>query len=132
MPAIQLSVIIPIYNEALNIPTLYKRLKRVMLSLQLSHELIFVNDCSRDESLELIRDLNCTDPAVKFIDFSRNFGHQLAVTAGLAYSSGDAVAIIDADLQDPPELIADLYKKMNEGFEVVYAKRKSRKDKSVL
>ncbi|MBK7762416.1 MAG: glycosyltransferase family 2 protein [Bacteroidetes bacterium] len=129
-PAI--SIIIPIYNESLNIPTLYGRLKAVMEKLSISYELVFVNDCSKDNSILLIKQFATQDKQVKYIDFSRNFGHQIAVTAGLAMCKGEAVAIIDADLQDPPELIFDLYTKMQEGYEVVYAKRRSRKDKSIL
>lgn len=128
----ELSIIIPIYNEALNIPTLYGRLKAVMEKLAISYELVFVNDSSKDNSILLIKQFATQDPSVKYIDFSRNFGHQIAVTAGLTMCKGNAVAIIDADLQDPPELIADLYNKMQEGYEVVYAKRRSRKDKSIL
>lgn len=128
----ELSIIIPIYNEALNIPTLYGRLKAVMEKLAISYELVFVNDSSKDNSILLIKQFATQDPSVKYIDFSRNFGHQIAVTAGLAMCKGNAVAIIDADLQDPPELIADLYNTMQEGYEVVYAKRRSRKDKSIF
>jgi dolichol-phosphate mannosyltransferase len=132
MSAPQLSVIIPIYNEELNIPVLYPRVKKVMQELGISHELIFVNDCSRDSSIQLIKELAIADSAVKYIDFSRNFGHQIAVSAGLDLCLGTYIAIIDADLQDPPELIADLYHKMRQGYEVVYAKRRSRKDKSLF
>ncbi|MBK8668636.1 MAG: glycosyltransferase family 2 protein [Saprospiraceae bacterium] len=127
-----ISVIIPIYNEELNIATLYDRVSVVMKSLKQNYELIFVNDCSKDSSLFLIKQLALKDSCVKFIDFSRNFGHQIAVSAGLEYSSGDFVAIIDADLQDPPELISDLYQKINQDYDVVYAKRRSRKDKNIL
>lgn len=128
----ELSVVIPIYNESANISVLYERLKAVVEDLQLSYELIFVNDGSRDDSLAQIQTLAKQDATVKFIDFSRNFGHQIAVTAGLDYSEGEAVVIIDADLQDPPELIKDLYEKMKEGFEVVYARRRRRKGEGVL
>ncbi|NNE30389.1 MAG: glycosyltransferase family 2 protein [Saprospiraceae bacterium] len=127
-----ISVVIPTYNEEENIPLLYNRLKSTVSDLGLSHEFIFVNDGSRDRSMQQVRQLSTQDPAVKFVDFSRNFGHQIAVTAGLDHSSGDSVVIIDADLQDPPEVIADLYKKMKEGYEVVYAKRASREGESWL
>jgi dolichol-phosphate mannosyltransferase len=127
-----LSVIIPIYNEADNIRALYDRLRKVTGELGLSHELIFVNDGSRDRSLELIRELAAGDPAVKYIDFSRNFGHQIAVTAGIDHCGGQAVAIIDADLQDPPELIGAMYKKLQEGFQVVYARRRSRQGEGLF
>lgn len=124
------SVIIPIYNEIDNIDLLYSRVKAVMQSLSENHELIFVNDGSKDNSLQAIRALRTKDSCVQYIDLSRNFGHQIAVTAGLDKSLGNRVIIIDADLQDPPELIIDLDKKMDEGHEVVYAKRKKRKGES--
>ncbi|QHL88024.1 glycosyltransferase [Nibribacter ruber] len=123
-PAI--SVIVPVYNEEKNLPELYRRLKDALLSLQLPHELIFVNDGSKDKSLlELLR-LGQEDDSVFYINFSRNFGHQIAVTAGLDACRGACAVIIDGDLQDPPELIPDLYRKYQEGHEVVYAQRASR------
>lgn len=128
----ELSVIIPIYNEELNIQALYDRLKSVLSSITSSHEFIFVNDGSKDRSIFLIKELSKQDSAVKYINFSRNFGHQIAVTAGLDHSTGNAVVIIDADLQDPPELIGEMYQKMKEGYEVVYAKRRSRQGESFL
>ncbi|MCR5887961.1 glycosyltransferase family 2 protein [Hymenobacter sp. J193] len=128
--AVDLSVIIPIYNEEANIPTLYARLRSVLDPMQLRCEYIFINDGSRDRSLELIQNLAARESDVRYIDFSRNFGHQIAVTAGLDLSLGEAVAIIDADLQDPPELIPQLYQKLLQGFEVVYAKRRSRQGES--
>lgn len=127
-----ISVIIPVYNEENNIQTLYDRLSQVMQNLNVTYELIFVNDGSKDASIGLIKVLSKKYAEVKYIDFSRNFGHQIAVTAGLDKTSGDAVVIIDADLQDPPELIAEMYQKRNEGFEVIYAKRKNRKGESFL
>lgn len=128
----KISVIIPVFNEELNIGTLYARIKDVFVKIDVNHELIFVNDKSRDTSLQIIKELAIKDPSVKYIDFSRNFGHQVAVSAGLEYCSGDYVVIIDSDLQDPPELIIDMYEKINKGFDVVYAKRRSRKDRSVV
>jgi dolichol-phosphate mannosyltransferase len=127
-----LSIIIPIYNEEANIGALYSRLSGVMAQMSLSggYELLFVNDGSRDNSLSLLRELAARDARVRYFDFSRNFGHQIAVTAGLDQAQGAAVVIIDADLQDPPELIADLYAKLKEGYEVVYAKRRSRQGES--
>ncbi|MBC6700484.1 glycosyltransferase family 2 protein [Hymenobacter puniceus] len=125
-----LSVIIPIYNEETNIPTLYDRLRGVLDPMGLRYEFIFVNDGSRDKSLQLVQTLALRDERVRFIDFSRNFGHQIAVTAGLDLAAGEAVVIIDADLQDPPELIVPLYQKLHEGYEVVYAKRRSRQGES--
>jgi glycosyltransferase involved in cell wall biosynthesis len=128
----EFSIIIPIYNEQENIHKLYDRLKSVMNGMNVSHEFVFVNDGSRDRSMILIKELAALDNTVHYINLSRNFGHQIAVTAGIDHVRGNAVVIIDADLQDPPELIAEMYAKMKEGFEVVYAKRKSRKGESVL
>ncbi|RYU78421.1 glycosyltransferase family 2 protein [Hymenobacter persicinus] len=126
----ELSVIIPIYNEEANIAALYDRLRGVLDPMGLRYEFIFINDGSRDQSLALIHTLASRDPRVRYIDFSRNFGHQIAVSAGLDLAAGEAVVIIDADLQDPPELIPQLYQKLKEGFEVVYAKRRSRQGES--
>lgn len=128
----EISVIIPIYNEELNIRNLYDRLKSVLSGITSSHEFIFVNDGSKDRSIFLIKELAKQDSSVKYINFSRNFGHQIAVTAGLDHCIGNAVVIIDADLQDPPELIVEMYQKMKEGYEVVYAKRRSRQGESFL
>lgn len=125
-----ISVIIPIYNEEKNIPELYNRLTSTLNSLSTVYELIFVNDGSKDASLMRLKELSSKDPHVFYINFSRNFGHQIAVSAGLDYCSGKAVVIIDADLQDPPELIAELYSKYKEGYEVVYAKRANRQGES--
>lgn len=130
--SMDLSVIIPIFNEEANIAILYTRVSKVLNAMNISYELVFVNDGSKDKSIQLIEALALNNPSIKFIDFSRNFGHQIAVTAGLDYSSGKRVVIIDADLQDPPELISDLYEKMNEDYQVVYARRKSRKGESFL
>lgn len=127
-----LSIVIPIYNEEANIPTLYQRLRGVIDPMGVSCEYIFVNDGSRDRSLPLILELAARHADVRYIDFSRNFGHQIAVTAGLDRSRGQAVAIIDADLQDPPELIPQLYQRLHEGYEVVYAKRRRRAGESAM
>ncbi len=127
-----ISVIIPAYNEEPNINMLHDRLHKVLEKITPDYEIIFVNDGSRDNSIILIKELARQFPQVKYIDFSRNFGHQIAVTAGLDKATGNAVVIIDADLQDPPELIGEMYKKLNEGFEVVYAKRKTRKGESLF
>lgn len=126
------SVIIPIYNEELNIPTLVSRLRPVVEKTGMSYELLFVNDGSRDRSLDLIKALAQSDQHVRYIDFSRNFGHQVAVSAGIDHCKGNIIAIIDADLQDPPELIEQMIAHIKQGNEVVYAKRRSRKDKSVI
>ena len=100
-----LSVIIPIFNEEANIAILYTRINKVLEPMNITYELIFVNDGSKDTSIQLIEALSLNNPQVKYIDFSRNFGHQIAVTAGLEHSIGKRIVIIDADLQDPPELI---------------------------
>lgn len=126
------SVIIPIYNEEENIVLLFERLETVMGQLNSSVEYIFVNDGSVDSSMSLIKGLSAQKGAVKYIDFSRNFGHQIAVSAGLDLCVGKRVVIIDADLQDPPELILEMASKMDEGFEVVYAQRRSRKGESIF
>lgn len=135
----KLSVIIPIYNESEVIAELHKRLLHTIHLLDVEVgittkelEFIFVNDGSRDNSLPHLLSLTQTHPFYKVINFSRNFGHQKAVTAGLHHAKGQSVAIIDADLQDPPEYIIDLYKKQEEGFDVVYAKRKKRRGESML
>lgn len=129
---IEISVIIPIYNEEKIIPELYERLRKTVSEISENYELIFVNDGSKDQSLLQLLKLSKQDPRAFYINFSRNFGHQIAVTAGLDACTGKAVVIIDGDLQDPPELIADLYKKHKEGFEVVYAKRAERKGEGVF
>lgn len=127
-----LSVIIPIYNESLNIHLLHERLTKVVSKLTTTYELIFINDGSKDNSLELVKELSLKDKQVKFIDLSRNFGHQIAVSAGLDYCKGDTVVIIDADLQDPPELIEPMWEKLKEGYQVVYAKRRARAGEGYL
>lgn len=132
-PPPALSVVIPIYNEEANIQELYRRLTALLapMSLPAGYELIFVNDGSRDSSLPQLLLLAAHDPAhVRYLSFSRNFGHQVAVTAGLDRAEGAAIVIIDADLQDPPELIPALYAKLHEGYEVVYARRRSRQGES--
>jgi glycosyltransferase involved in cell wall biosynthesis len=121
-----ITIIAPIFNELENIPELYHRMREVMGLIGETWELILVDDGSRDGSTEVIRKLAETDEHVRPVIFARNFGHQIAVTAGLDYSRGDAVIIIDADLQDPPEVILDLITKWREGYEVVYAVRKER------
>ena len=128
---VDISVVIPVYNEEANIAALYDRLRSVLDAMSVSYELIFVNDGSRDRSLNLLLALAARDKRLVYIDLSRNFGHQVAVTAGLDAARGDAVVIIDADLQDPPELIPRLYDKLPDGYEVVYAKRRSRRGESL-
>ncbi len=121
-----ITIIAPIYNEFENIPELYRRIRQVMESTADAWELVMVDDGSSDGSGDLIRELAADEQRVRPVIFARNFGHQLAVTAGLDYSRGEAVVIIDADLQDPPEVILELIAKWREGYEVVYAVRSER------
>lgn len=104
----------------------------MMENLPVKYEMVFINDGSKDHSIALIKKMASGDDRIKYIDFSRNFGHQIAVSAGLKAAKGDYIVIIDADLQDPPELIVDLYAKVKEDFQVVYAKRKARSGESFL
>lgn len=120
------SIIAPIYNEQGNIALLHSRITQVMEQTGDAWELILVNDGSRDQSPELMNDLAARDPRIKVLHFARNFGHQTAVTAGIDYASGDAVVLIDADLQDPPELILEMIERWKAGYEVVYAVREKR------
>lgn len=123
------SYIFPIYNEEGNIKLLHKTMSTLLQKNQkYNYELIFINDGSRDNSLKLLTELSKQDSRAVVIDFSRNFGHQIAVTAGLDHANGDAVIIMDSDMQDPPSVSFDLIKKWEEGFDVVYAQRRSRKD----
>ena len=121
------SVVAPVYNEEAILEELYRRLSAVLDGAGESWELVLVNDGSRDRSGQIMRELHARDGRVKVVDFARNFGHQIAITAGADYAQGDAVVIIDADLQDPPEVILDLLVKWREGYEVVYAVRAERK-----
>jgi glycosyltransferase involved in cell wall biosynthesis len=120
------SIVAPVFNESATLPEFYRRISETMQSLGEPWELVVIDDGSRDNSAEIMRDLACKDPHVRPVIFARNFGHQLAVTAGLDYSRGQAVVIIDSDLQDPPEVIPDLIAKWRAGFEVVYAVRTER------
>lgn len=120
------SIVAPVFNEEETLPEFYRRMAAVMDALDGPSELLLVFDGSRDRSPQIGRELQAQDPRIKIIDFARNFGHQIAITAGIDYAEGDAVVIIDSDLQDPPEVIHDLVKKWREGFEVVYAQRRQR------
>ncbi|NLX09697.1 MAG: glycosyltransferase family 2 protein [Chloroflexi bacterium] len=121
------SIIAPVYNEEPIIDELYRRLVAVLDTIGEPWELVMVNDGSTDRSVELMVALHARDPRVRVINFARNFGHQNAVTAGMDYARGDTVVIIDADLQDPPEVILQLLDKWREGYHVVYAVRSERK-----
>lgn len=124
------SIVAPIYNEIDNLPELYRRVKEVMDSNGEPWEFILVDDGSTDGSTEKIRELAEQDKTIRPVIFARNFGHQVAITAGWDYARGDAIVIIDADLQDPPEVILELTKKWKEGYEVVYAVRGEREGES--
>lgn len=121
------SFVIPIYNEEATIAELYRRVSGVMDRLEAATELILVNDGSRDRSLEIMRELHEKDPRVCYLSLARNFGHQIAVTAGLNFVRGRVTVILDADLQDPPELIPQMIERWQQGFDVVYAQRIQRK-----
>ena len=126
------SIIAPIYNELENLPELYRRVSEVMDSTGEPWELILVDDGSTDGSTEAIRELAKKDKCMRPVIFARNFGHQIAITAGWDYARGDAVVIIDADLQDPPEVILEMAQKWKEGYEVVYAVRTEREGESLF
>ncbi len=124
------SVVAPVYNEEGILVKFYERVADTMNNLGEVWELILVNDASSDGSLDVIRDIASHDPHVKYVNFARNFGHQTAVTAGIDYATGQAVILIDSDLQDPPEVIADLIAEWKNGYEVVYAVREERRGES--
>ncbi|MBL4667244.1 MAG: glycosyltransferase family 2 protein [Sneathiella sp.] len=127
----ELSIVIPVYNEEAVLQEFQRRITSVLLSLGLSFELLYVNDGSDDATLEMLEELKSSDPHVCYINLSRNFGKEAAVTAGIDHAAGAAVIIIDADLQDPPELIPELVAPWkDEGIDVVYARRKSRAGES--
>lgn len=132
MHQIDYSIVIPVYNEEGAIRILYDRLTKVMDGISKDYEIIFVDDNSNDSSLDIMTELNRSDPRVKIIKFSRNFGHQPAITAGLCYARGDAVVMMDADLQDPPEVITKFVEKYREGYDVVYGKREKRNGESIF
>jgi dolichol-phosphate mannosyltransferase len=121
------SLIVPVYNEEKTILELYRRVSAVIDSLDGAAELILVNDGSRDRSLQIIRELHDRDRRVCYISLARNFGHQIAVTAGLNFARGQVIIILDADLQDPPELIPDMIEQWRQGYQVVYAQRTQRR-----
>jgi dolichol-phosphate mannosyltransferase len=125
---VQLSLVIPCYNEGLVLPQLERRLKGFLEPLGLRWEVVFVDDGSRDDTYAQLSGMHRAEPRFKVARFSRNFGHQAAVSAGVAFASGDMVAILDADLQDPPEILAQCITKLREGYDVVYAVRRKRKE----
>lgn len=124
-----ISYIFPIYNESDNIDLLYWTMNKLLSkNTQYNYEMLFINDGSKDDSLEKLLSLQKDDSRIIVVDFARNFGHQMAVTAGLNMARGDAVIIMDSDMQDPPKVSFELIKKWQKGFDVVYAQRRSRKD----
>ena len=129
----KISVIIPAYNEEESLPFLYERMKELMKNMSnYEFEILFVNDGSKDKTIEIIKKMREEDKRICYVDFSRNFGKEIAMIAGLDYATGDCVVFMDADLQDPPELIPELVKYWEEGYDDVYAKRRSRKGETWL
>ncbi len=129
---IQLSVVVPLFNEEDNVNALFNRIHHVLGEMKLTTELIFVNDGSKDKTLAHVFMIAREHPYVKYIDFSRNFGHQLAIFAGIERANGQYIVVMDGDGQDPPECIPELYEKALTGYEVVYAKRRKRKGENFM
>jgi len=127
---IQISVVIPLYNEEENIDILFKRVISALESLKMTYEIICINDGSKDKTLDILIDYHLNNSDIKVINLSRNFGKDIALTAGIDYASGNAVIPIDADLQDPPELIGEMVSKWQEGYDIVYATRKTRQSET--
>ncbi|GEM_PF-5180346 len=128
-----LSVVVPCYNEEEVLPETYARLTRTLSALQdMALELVFVDDGSQDRTPEILRELHGRDPRVRYLRFSRNFGHQIAVSAGIEHARGTVVALIDADLQDPPEVILEMLERWREGWQVAYGVRTERQGEGVF
>lgn len=128
----RLSILVPMYNEAEVIPLFFETINKILAVTGMDYEIVCVNDGSRDNTLEQLTAWAAREPRIKVISFSRNFGKEAAMTAALDYASGDAVIPIDADLQDPPELINEMLRKWQEGYDVVYAQRSSRASDSLV
>ena len=129
----KVTIIIPAYNEQESLPFLYERLEKLINDIKkYEFEILFVNDGSKDKTIELIKEYREKDKRISYVDFSRNFGKETAMIAGLDYATGDCVILMDADLQDPPELIPEMLKYWEEGYDDVYAQRKSRKGETFL
>lgn len=126
------SIVVPVFNEEKVLLEFYTRVTSILNNIKESYEIVFVNDGSVDNSLTILKELHAKDSNVKVINFSRNFGHQIAITAGMDYSTGNAVIIMDSDLQDPPEIIVKLIEKWKEGYDVVYAIREARKGETLF
>lgn len=129
----KISVIIPAYNEEESLPILKQRMEKLMNSMEhYEFEILFINDGSKDNTINIIKEMRQEDNRINYVDFSRNFGKEIAMIAGLDYATGDCVIFMDADLQDPPELIPELVKYWEQGYDDVYAKRRSRKGETWL
>ena len=128
----KISIIVPCYNEEAALPLFYPVAHEVLEKLPDDYELIFVNDGSKDKTLEILRDLAAKDPHVFYISFSRNFGKEAGLLAGLERADGDLVTVMDADLQDPPEMLVDMYQKIQEGYDIVGTRRSSRTGEPVI
>jgi len=127
-----LSLVIPIFNEEDTIPELDRRLQEFLAQLNVSWEVVFVNDGSKDRSFAMLRDLAAREPRYKILSFARNFGHQIAISAGLDIADGDAVVVMDADLQDPPEVVGEMLARFHEGYDVVYGVRTKRHGETIF
>lgn len=127
-----LSIVAPVYDEEILLPEFYRRVVAAIEPLGVSFEIVLVNDGSHDRSGEIMDELHVQDKRVKVIHFSRNFGHQIAITAGTDHATGQAVAVIDSDLQDPPEVIVDMYHKWREGYQVIYGVRSEREGETAF
>ena len=129
----KVTIIIPAYNEEASLPFLYERIEKLINSIDnYEFEILFVNDGSKDKTIELIKEYREKDSRISYVDFARNFGKETAMIAGLDYATGDCVIFMDADLQDPPELIPEMLKYWEEGYDDVYAQRRSRKGETWL
>src|SRR3954447_3523289 len=131
-PRNSISIVVPCFNEQEVIRQTHERLTDALSKTDLDYEIVYVNDGSRDRTLEVLRELAGADSHVRIISFSRNFGHQVAETAGMDFATGGAVVLIDADLQDPPELIHDMVRLWHDGYQVVYGTRESRAGESAF
>lgn len=131
-PDPELSVVVPVYNEEAVLPLFHERLTQALEPLEIAWEVIYVDDGSRDASFELMRGLHESDGRAGYVRLSRNFGHQIAVSAGIDHARGDAVVLIDADLQDPPEVIVEMVARWREGYDVVYGQRTERQGESAF
>ncbi len=125
---LMISVIIPIYNEEKTLPELHRRLTATLQPIGRAFEILFIDDGSRDNSFALMKDAHARDPRVKYVKLSRNFGHQIAISAGIDLATGEAVILMDGDLQDPPELLATMIDRWREGYQVVYTVKRTRKE----